>query len=154
MADTIAEYNRRIQAFNNGLSSYIFQKVAEYAGTAIRGQVENRVEQTQKNYKNDFFSVYSPNYLKYRAKKGYHNEHKSFELTRRMWTEWGVVDKQVFNDGFTIKMGGMTPYSQDLIDIHSKREGFPIIDMTEEEMEKLHKWVDIWVVEFANKVGL
>ncbi len=154
MADTIAEYNRRLQAFNNGLSSYVFQKVTDYAGAAIRAMVENRAEQTQKNADNEFFSVYSPNYLKYRAKKGYHNVHKSFELTRRMWTEWGVVDKQVFNDGFSVKMGGMTPYSQDLIDKHSKREGIAIIDMTQEEIDKLCKWVDVWVVEFAKECGL
>ena len=145
---------RRLQTFSNGLSSYVFQKVADYASAVIRAQVENRAEQTQKNAKNEFFSLYSPKYLEYRKKKGHQNIHKSFELTRLMWTEWGVVDKQVFNDGFLVKMGGMTPYSQDLIDKHSKREGIPIIDMTQEEQEKLHKWVDVWVLEFANKIGL
>jgi DNA-dependent RNA polymerase auxiliary subunit epsilon len=154
MADTIAEYNRRLEKFRNSLSGYIMSKVAAYAGATIRAQVENRAEQTQKNYKNEFFSLYSPKYLEYRKKKGHQNIHKSFELTRTMWKQFDIVDAEIFNDGFRIKMGGVTDYAQDLIDKHSKREGFPIIDMTEEEMEKLHKWVDIWVVEFANKVGL
>lgn len=154
MAITISEYNQRLEKFRNSLAGFVMYKVAAYAGATVRAQVENRVEQTQKNAKDEFFSVYSPNYLKYRKKKGHQNIHKSFELTRTMWKQFDIVKSEIYDDGFLIRMGGVTDYSQNLINIHSGKEGIAIIDMTEEEQEKLAKWVDKWVLEFAKKSGL
>jgi hypothetical protein len=56
---TITEYNKRLDNFSKNLPNAIFKKIAEYAKSVIKGQVENRVEQTQTNSKGGKFSKYS-----------------------------------------------------------------------------------------------
>ncbi len=56
---TITEYTHDLDKFQKNLSEVIFKMVAAYAGTDIRAEVENRVEQTQTNANGGKFSRYS-----------------------------------------------------------------------------------------------
>lgn len=199
---TIQEYNDRLEKFKNKLATFIFKKVAAYAGADLTAQIENRVQQTQKKAKGGKFSTYSTRpmltsgttkksqrvwrtmagskekrkhldwvtikkagknvhlfelpggYAEMRRLEGFSNKHKSFEFTGAMWDKFGVTSLKTRKTGFTIKLGGTTGYSQDLINIHSKREGIDIIDVSNKEQEFLSKNVDKWVLECAKQCGL
>jgi hypothetical protein len=196
---TITEYTHNLEKFQKNLSRAIFKKVAEYASADLRGQIENRVEQTQTNANGGKFSRYSSSpmltsgntvkskrvwqkmastkdarknlswvtlkkggknvhlfelpggYAELRRLEGFSNPNKSFEFTGVMWDQFNVISKQSSQNGFLIRMGGQTKYSQDLINIHSEKESIAIIGMTQKEQELLHKNVDIWIEQFANE---
>jgi hypothetical protein len=94
-------------------------------------------------------------YAELRRLEGFSNANKSFEFTGIMWDQFDIVDAQIKNDGFLIRMGGVTDYSQNLINIHSEKEGIAIIDMSLKEQQDINKRVDEWILEFAkmNKIA-
>jgi hypothetical protein len=95
-------------------------------------------------------------YAELRRLENFTNVNKSFEFTGAMWDQWGPLMSQckVYPDGFLVRMGGMTEYSQELINKHSQDEGIDIIDMSNEEIKTLCQNVDIWILQELKKYGL
>ena len=93
-------------------------------------------------------------YAEMRRIEGFSNTNKSFEFTGQMWRGFGVKRVQKTKGSVTVTIGGRDKRSQELIDENSKREGVNIVNISDEELEKLAKQIDKELQRYVDRVGL
>jgi len=93
-------------------------------------------------------------YKQLRQLEGLQTAHKDFWFTTQMWRGFGVKRILKNKGSMVITIGGKDPESQNKIDRNSKREGVNIINISDQELEKLAKQIDQQIQKYINKVGL
>ena len=93
-------------------------------------------------------------YKQLRRLDGLQTGHKDFTYSSIMWNSFGVKRTVNSKGKVVVTIGGKTQDSQDRIDWNSKREGVEIINISDQELDKLAKQIDQQMQKYINKVGL
>jgi len=91
-------------------------------------------------------------YKGFRELNNLKTDNKIFEFTGTMWREFGVVKSTKTASGFTIKIGGTKPKSQQKIDENSKREGISIVEASEKEEFEAQQATQAWLENEALRI--
>ena len=103
---------------------------------AMAAMINNRVQMKGYNSVGEMFSPYSAAYLKYK-KQNKNQKFKNFRDKGIMWKDFGVKSEQPNK----IILGGKSGESQDKINWNSSREEINIIEPSQEEVDKLTKYI-------------
>lgn len=117
-------------------------KQAEIISLDAAAEIQERVQQTGKDFRGNPFSDYSEAYKKFRQKKGKESAFKNFTFTTEMWNKFGIVKQSFSKKGVVVKLGGKNRDSQIKINVNSKREGISIIEISKKEEDKITKFFD------------
>lgn len=104
--------------------------------------------------KNVHLFVVKGGYAEIRRLEGFDNTRKSFEFTGDMWRGFGIKKVTKKSKEIIITVGGKNEYSQNLIDVHSKKEGIPIIDTNKKEEKYIQKQLELEIEKYIKRAGL
>lgn len=90
-------------------------------------------------------------YKQMRQLEGLQVAFKDFEYSGQMWRMFGVKREITTANQISITIGGRTARSQDLFDKNSKREGKPLIDMSQGEITTMNKVVDKEILKLMKR---
>jgi len=93
-------------------------------------------------------------YKEMRRRETLQTGYKDFWFTSMMWRGFGVKRILKNKGSMVITIGAKNSESQKKIDANSKREGVNIINISDQELEKLAKQIDQQLQKYINKVGL
>ena len=93
-------------------------------------------------------------YKEMRRREGLQTGHKDFWFTTQMWRGFGVKGVVRGKGKMVIKIGAKNTETQKKIDGNSAREGVNIINISDQELDKLAKQIDQQMQKYINKVGL
>ena len=105
-----------------------------------RGKKDKKWVTVKNKGKNVHLFVLEGGYAELRRLENFNNQYKNFWFrggAASMWSNFGMVDKNITKDGFTIVYKGKKPEAQDIIDKQSEREGKSIIAMTKGEIQNI-----------------
>jgi len=69
-----------------------------------------------------------------------------------MWRGFGMTDIREEGNNVTVTLAGQTPIAQKKIDGNSEREGYSIIEPTQEEIEQIEAYIQNWIDELSNEI--
>ena len=93
-------------------------------------------------------------YKEMRRRETLQTGYKDFWFTSMMWRGFGVKRVTKNKNSMIITIGAKNSESQKKIDANSRREGVNIINISDQELEKLAKQIDQQIQKYINKVGL
>lgn len=155
MAEAIdfAELARRLRKAADGLPAFgknVAGTLGENATQAIKDRIISRGEGAdgQKLKRPETFGGlpgfgqgqtddYSPKYKARKIKLGRYRGHIDLQLTTRMWSSTGVVEKEVKGKGgFVVTIAARDQENQDKLDYNSDRYG-NVLEQSKSEVEEL-----------------
>ena len=122
-------------------------------GYSVRGRGLRWVT-IKRQGKNIHLFELSGGYKQMRRLETLQTAYKDFSFSAMMWNHYGVKRTIKKAGEIEIIIGGKTQDSQDKIDWNSKREGVEIINISDQELEKLAKQIDQHLQKLINKAGL
>lgn len=101
---------------------------------------------TGKPHKTTYFG---DGYKEFRERIGRDGTKKNFELTTEMWRNFNVVGITTTGEIVTVSLAGLDKETQAKLDGNSKREGYSIIEASEEEREMVEGILQKWLEDLA-----
>lgn len=169
--DTIAQIENRVvskqqKATGGSFSSYSRKPILSSGTTAKSKAVGRKLAASKskrreldwvtikRDAKNVHLFVVKGGYAEIRRIEGFNNTKKSFEFTGNMWRGFGIKKVAKKSKEIIITAGGRNEYSQNLIDVHSKKEGISIIDTNKKEEKHIQRQLDLEIEKYVKRVGL
>lgn len=127
----------------NGLDNFIVHTTKDLAAQEVVKEVKNRVITQGIDANGSRFSDYSKRHSQKRRARGLDTSKKNFQFSGSMWDSFGVVEEQIKSNGVTVWLGmdgqntDTRRSNQELVNLHSDREGRSIIAVSESEVEKI-----------------